>query len=81
MYSRHELLDSIQRSLDKNDRFSPMLHFILMDTAARLFSAERVTHVSSLPGWISISGSKPLQSLVDRIIPLLDIDDYFELII
>jgi hypothetical protein len=57
-----------------------MLHFILVDAADRTFYAERATYVASLPEWMGICGCAPLQSLVDQIIPVLDTDEYFELI-
>ncbi len=79
-YSRQELLDGMREILDKNAQYSPMLHFILVDAAERTFCAERATYVSSLPEWVDICGRGPLQSLVDQIIPLLDTDEYFELI-
>ena len=80
MYSRQELLEGIQALLDKNAQYSPMLHFNLVDTAARTFCAERATYMSSLPEWVNICDCGPLQSLVDQIIPLLDTDEYFELL-
>jgi len=80
MYSRQELLEGMQAMLDKNAQYSPMLHFNLVDAAARTFCVERATYVSSLPEWVDICDCGPLQSLVDQIIPLLDTDEYFELI-
>jgi hypothetical protein len=79
MYSRQELLEGMQTILDENAQYSPMLHFNLVDIAARTFCAERATHVSSLPEWVDICDCGPLQSLVDQIIPLLDTDEYFVL--
>jgi hypothetical protein len=80
MFSRQDILERTRAILDKNAQHSPMLHFILVDTAARTFCAERVTYVSSLPEWVKICDCELLQSLVDQIIPLLDTDEYFELI-
>lgn len=74
MYSQQELLDGMRAILDENARYSPMLHFILVDAAA-----ERVTYSASLPEWMGICGCAPLQSLVDQIIPVLDTDEYLEL--
>lgn len=80
MYSRQDLLEGMQALLDKNAQYSPMLHFNLVDIAARTFCAERATYVSSLPEWVNICDCGPLQSLADEIIPLLDTDEYFELV-
>jgi hypothetical protein len=80
MYSRQDLLDDMRALLDKNAQYSPMLHFNLVDIAARTFCAELATYVSSLPEWVNICDCGPLQSLVDEIIPLLDTDEYFELL-
>ena len=80
MYSRQGLLEGMQALLDKNAQYSPMLHFNLVDAAARTFCAERATYVSSLPEWVDICDCGPLQELVDEIIPVLDTDEYFELI-
>jgi hypothetical protein len=80
IYSRRELLDGMQAMLDKSAQYSPMLHFNLVDAAARTFCAERATYVASLPDWVDICGRGSLQELVDEIIPLLDTDEYFALI-
>ncbi len=79
MYSRRELIKSIQETLDTHAQYRPMLHFKLVDAAERTFCAERVTYVASLPEWVDICDSGQLQSLVDEIIPLLDTDEYYEL--
>jgi hypothetical protein len=80
MYSRQELLEGVQALLDKNAQYSAMLHFNLVDAAERTFCAERATYVSSLPEWVDICDCGSLQSLVNEIIPLLDTDEYFELL-
>lgn len=80
MYSRQDILDGMRAILDKNAQYSPMLHFNLVDTVARTFCAERATYVVSLPEWVGICDCGSLQSLVDQIIPLLDTDEYFELL-
>jgi len=36
--------------------------------------------VVSLPEWVDIGDCSSLQELVDEIIPLLDTDEYFELL-
>jgi hypothetical protein len=64
MYSRQNLVDGMRAILDKNIHYSPMLHFTLVDPAARTFCAERVTYVVSLPDWVAIGGRGPLQELV-----------------
>jgi len=79
MYSRQVILERTRAILDKNAQYGPMLHFNLVDAAARTFCAERVTYVVSLPEWIGILGRGMLQELVDEIIPLLDTEEYFEL--
>ncbi len=79
-HSQQGLVDRMQEILDKNAQYSPMLHFTLVDAAERTFCAKRATYVSSLPEWVNICDCGPLQSLVDQIIPLLDTDEYFELI-
>ncbi len=79
-YSRQEILKGMKALLDKNAQYSPMLHFKLVDAARRRFSADRVTYVISLPAWIAIGGIGTLQNMVDKIIPLLDTDAYFEMI-
>lgn len=80
MFSRQQLLDHMREIADKNAQYSPMLHFKLVNAADRTFSAERATYMASLPDWVEICGWDSLQSLVDQIIPLLDTDEYFELL-
>lgn len=80
LYSRREILEGMQALLDENAHYSPMLHFTLADARERTFCAERATYVTSLPEWMNIGGREALRSLVDQIIPLLDTDEYFELL-
>ena len=78
--SRKDILDRTHTILDKKARFSPILRFALVNVETRNFCAERVTYMTSRPGWINISDCGPLQTLVDEIITLLDTDEYFELL-
>ncbi len=79
VYSRQKLLEDTRATLDKNAQYSQMLHFNLIDTSARTFCAERITYVVSLPEWIRIGGCGSLEELVDKIIPVLDTDKYYQL--
>jgi len=79
MLSRKDILDRSREFLDTQARYSPMLHFNLVNIESRTFCAERATYVASLPEWVRIYDCGLLQELVDEIIPWLDTDEYFEL--
>lgn len=70
-------VEEVGKLLDNDARYEPTLRFELEDEKARIFSAERMTY-SGKGGWLYLD-SDHLETLVSRLIPLLDTDDYFEL--
>jgi hypothetical protein len=67
----------VEKMLDQDARYEPVLRFVFEDKEARIFSAERMTYTGR-GGWLYL-GSDQLQPLVEHLIPLLDTDDFFEL--
>jgi hypothetical protein len=77
--SRKEMVSKMEELLEKNAEYSPMLRFKLVEAASRTFCIERETYAADLPKWVEIGERGKLQSVVDQILPLLDTDEYFEL--
>lgn len=69
----------LQELLDKMARFSPILHFILVDPEDRKFKAERRSYLGNVEDWIDIGESGRIDNLARRLIPKLGKDDFFEL--
>jgi len=70
-------VEEVGKLLDNDARYEPILRFELEDEKARIFSADRVIY-SGKGGWLNLD-SDHLESLVSRLIPLLDTEDFFEL--
>jgi hypothetical protein len=70
-------VEEVGKTLDRDARYEPVLRFELQDQATRVFSAERMTY-SGHGGWLYLE-SDNLEILVNRLIPLLETDDFFEL--
>lgn len=72
-----EEIDQARKMLDRDARYEPVLRFEIEDEEARVFSVERMTY-SGQGGWYYLD-SGHLQTLAQRVIPLLDTDEFFEL--
>jgi hypothetical protein len=69
--------EKVGKTLDREARYEPVLRFELQDHESRIFSTERMTYTGQ-GGWLYL-GSDNLETLVTRLIPLLDTDEFFEL--
>ena len=71
-----EGVDEVGKMLDRDARYEPVLRFELEDEKGRIFAAERMTYTGR-GGWLYLD-SDGLQTLAQRLIPLLDTDNYVE---
>jgi len=73
--TEHELLNL----LDQSTTYSPMMRFILEDEEKRLFSVQRYCFRGSVDDWIQIGGAQHLKAVVEKFIPHLGKESFFEL--
>lgn len=78
-------MGSIIRKLTSDEvaRFSasytPMMRFILVDRAERKFQPQRYCFRGSIDDWIDIGGQDSLENLVQKFVPHLGRESYYEL--
>jgi len=65
--------------LDRSTTYSPMMRFILEDEEKRLFSVERYCFRGSVDDWIQIGGAQHLKTVVEKFMPHLGRESFFEL--
>lgn len=70
----------LEAMLDRQANYEPVMRFILVDAEARTFRAERMRYTGQ-GGWKPLwdQGTRPLAALVDRLIPTLGSEAFFEL--
>ncbi|MBS0263046.1 MAG: hypothetical protein JSS02_13970 [Planctomycetes bacterium] len=59
--------------------YSPMLRFTLVDTEPRLFAVDRWCCRGTIDRWIPLEGGRPLADQLQKYIPHLDSDSFFNL--
>lgn len=59
--------------------FAPVLRFILVDPAQRLFRAERMCYLGRIDGWLRLENVGTAGSLARELIRKLGTDEFFEL--
>lgn len=73
----------IEKRLQEEERiysqYTPILRFILSDEEERLFNVKRMCYLGSVEDWIDIRYAGSLGELVEKIIPLLGTERYFDL--
>lgn len=60
-------------------RFDPILRFHLADKSGRLFTVERMSF-SGKPDWSWLDDGLPLREALDRFLPPLGTDEFFEMV-
>ena len=68
-----------QTKLEEILTYSPMLQFMLVDKANRLFQTQRYCFLGGIDDWIMIGTMDNLSALVKEYVPHLSQDSYFEL--
>jgi hypothetical protein len=71
---RHVRDEMVRRS-----RYAPMMRFVLLDGELRLFSCERWCFLGGIDDWYFLAGERALAELVDRYVPHLGKESFFEL--
>jgi hypothetical protein len=73
------IVDRLRADMDRHAQFTPILRFILIDAAERIFRVERMCYRSSVDGWLDVHHWGPVDQLARDWIPRLGTDAFFEL--
>jgi len=76
--SRFLNLDEVEKQLEQNAHYTPLLQFVLTDKDQRIFTAQRFCFLGSIDNWINIGNSQPLSQLVKQYLKHLGQDSFFE---
>jgi hypothetical protein len=60
-------------------RFTPVLRFILLDQARRLFDVQRMSSLGGIDDWLELGQTGPVAKLARAIIPTLGTEEFYEL--
>ena len=77
--SRQTTENELLKLLDLSTTYSPLMRFILEDEEKRLFSVQRYCFRGSVDDWIQIGGAQHLKAVVEKFIPHLGKESFFEL--
>ena len=69
----------VEKRTAQRAHYSPVLRFVLVDEAKRLFSADRWCWLGSIDDWVNLSYGKKLPALVAKYCPHLGKESFFEL--
>ena len=70
-------IEQVRDFLDRGAQFSPVLRFILVDAAQRIFRVERMCYRSSVDGWLDVHQRGPVERLAREWVPRLGTDAFF----
>ncbi len=73
---RPGLIEELENTMPQ---YSPIMRFVVADTANREFFAERWCFRGSIDDWIYIGQSKQLKRLARKFIPTLGTEEFYEL--
>jgi hypothetical protein len=60
-------------------RFTPVLRFVLLDRARRLFDVQRMSSLGGIDEWLELGQTGPVAKLARVIIPTLGSEQFYEL--
>ena len=69
----------VRAMLDRVATYSPMLKFVLIDKANRLFEPHRYSYLGSIDDWITIGSKDELPALVKAYVMHLGQDSFYDL--
>ena len=73
------LSEELRALEERYARFTPVLRFILLDQARRLFGVQRMSSLGGLDDWLELGQTGPVAKLARAIIPTLGTEEFFEL--
>ena len=69
----------VEKYVAKKSHYSPVLRFVLVDEAKRLFDVDRWCWLGSIDDWFNLSFGEKLPTLVAKYCPHLGKESFFEL--
>jgi hypothetical protein len=77
--SRPGLVEQLRALEERHAHFTPVLRFILLDQARRLFGAQRMSSLGGIDDWLELGQTGPVAKLARALIPSLGTEQFFEL--
>jgi hypothetical protein len=72
------LSEELQALQERYARFTPVLRFILLDQARRLFGVQRMSSLGGIDDWLELGQTGPVAKLARVIIPTLGSEQFYE---
>jgi hypothetical protein len=73
------LSEELRALEERYARFTPVLRFILLDQARRLFGVQRMSSLGGIDDWLELGQTGPVAKLARAIIPTLGTEEFYEL--
>lgn len=73
------LAEQLQSEEERYAQYTPVLRFILLDPAQRLFGVQRMCYLGSIDGWLRLGQTGSIVTLARTLIPVLGTDQFYEL--
>ncbi len=73
------LSEELQALEERYARFTPVLRFILLDQARRLFGVQRMSSLGGIDDWLELGQRGHVAKLARAIIPTLGTEQFYEL--
>jgi hypothetical protein len=73
------LSEELQALEERYTRFTPVLRFILLDQARRLFGVQRMSSLGGIDDWSELGQTGPAAKLARALIPTLGTEKFYEL--
>ena len=77
--SRPGLAEELRALEERHAHYTPVLRFILLDQARRLFGAQRMSSLGGIDDWLELGQTGPVAKLARALIPTLGTEQFFEL--
>ncbi len=77
--ARPDLAEQLEAEEERYARYMPVLRFILLDAAQRLFGAQRMCYLGSIDGWLELGQTGSVAELARVLIPTLGTEQFYEL--
>lgn len=79
-YESEFISEILKQRMIKNLNFQPEMRFCLIDKQNRYFMAERFCYRGSIDDWIVIGQSDSLSKLVEKLVPHLSKESFYDLL-
>jgi hypothetical protein len=73
------LAERLQSEEEHYAQYTPVLRFILLDPAQRLFGVQRMCYLGSIDDWLELGQTGSVATMARALIPTLGTDQFYEL--